>query len=280
MSNIGIIGWGVVGQATGQAFLDVGYKVFWNDPALKGSTPLPKLIKSSDFIFICVPTPMFSDESDVDLSIVNQVVKQIAPKIANTNKVLIIKSTIPPGTTSSFAQRFPKTNFAMSPEFLTEINAPWDFLHPDRVVIGAFSEAVAINIAKLHRAILGYEVKIFITDPTTAELTKYMSNTFMATKIIFANEMFALAKKLDINYDDVREMVAADKRIGPSFLKVTPFRGFGGKCFAKDTVALLGSAKKLRVDLSVLQAAWQKNLKIRKIRDWETINGAVSKKKK
>jgi len=279
MANIGIIGWGVVGQATGKAFKDAGYKVLWNDPVKKESTPLPKLVKFSDAIFICVPTPMFEGDSGVDLSIINKVVKDVASSAANTGKVLIIKSTVPPGTTAALAKKYPKINFAMSPEFLTEINAPYDFLHPDRVVIGAFDEGLAIEIAKLHRAILGYEVKIFTTDPTTAEMVKYMSNTYLATKIIFANEMAELASKLDINYDDVREMTSADKRIESSFLKVTPFGGFGGKCFPKDTVALLEVARKLNVDLSVLKAVWSKNKKVRKIQDWHSIPGAVSKKK-
>lgn len=279
MAKIGIIGWGVVGQATGEAFSKV-HNVLWNDPAKKGSTPLPKLIKDSEYIFVCVPTPMFSDESGIDLSVVESVVAQVAPKIKNTNKVLIIKSSVVPGTTASFAKRYPKVKFAMNPEFLTEVNAPWDFLHPDRVVIGAFDEGVASRIAQLHRGVLGYEVKIFLTDPTTAEMVKYMSNTFMATKSIFANEMKELSDKLGINYDDVREMAAADKRIGGSYLKVTPFRGFGLKCFPKDTVALLGLARQLSVDLSVLKAAWRKNLKIRKVRDWEEIDGAVNHKKR
>ncbi|MEJ2347596.1 MAG: hypothetical protein P8Y17_00140 [Patescibacteria group bacterium] len=279
MAKIGIVGWGVVGQATGKAFAKV-HEVLWNDPAYKDSTPLPKLIKESEYIFICVPTPMFSDESGIDLSIVKKVVKQITPKIKGTNKVLIIKSSVTPGTTLSFANKYPKVNFAMNPEFLTEINAPRDFIYTDRIVIGVLDEGVGVRIAKLHRDILGYKVKIFLTDPTSAELAKYMSNTFMATKVIFANEMNQLAEKLNINYDDIKDMVAADRRIEESFFKVTPFKGFGGKCFPKDTVALLGLARKLKVDLSLLETAWKKNLKLRKIRDWEEIPGAVKKRRK
>ncbi len=279
MAKIGIIGWGVVGQATGKAFSKT-HEVLWNDPAYKSSTFLNKLIDKSEYIFVCVPTPMFSDESGIDLSIVNSVVRKVAPKIKNTNKVLIIKSSVVPGTTASLAKRYPKVKFAMNPEFLTEINAPWDFIHTDRVVVGAFDEGVAARIAKIHWDIVGYKVKIFLTDPTTAEMAKYMSNTFMAAKVIFANEMHELAEKLGINYDEVKEIVAADKRIETSFLKVTSFMGFGGKCFPKDIVALLGLAKKLKVDLTVLKAVWKKNLKIRKIKDWEEIDGAVNFKKR
>ena len=279
MATIGIVGWGVVGEATGKGF-SKAHKVVWNDPGKVESTALDKLIEESEFIFVCVPTPMFSDESGIDLSIVDKVIKKIAPRIKNTRKVLVIKSSVIPGTTSFYAKKYKTVKFAINPEFLTEINAPWDFNHPDRVVIGAFDEDVANRVARVYRQALGYKYKIFITDPTSAEMAKYMSNTFMATKVIFANEMKELADKLRISYDQVREMVSADPRIGDSFLKVTPFAGFGGKCFPKDTVALLALARKLRVDLSLLAAAWKKNLKIRRIRDWEEIDGAVKVKQK
>ena len=275
MATLGIIGWGVVGQATGKGFKKK-HKIIWNNKSVKGSTPIKELCEKSDFVFLCLPTPMKADHSGIDLKVMDHVVTEVAPLLANTNKPLIVKSTVVPGTTMRYAKKYPKVEFAMNPEFLTEINAPWDFLHPDRVVIGALNEDIANRIARLHRDIMGYKVKIFITDPTTAEMVKYMSNTFMATKVIFANEMADLADKLGINYNDVVDMVGADVRIGKSFLKVSPFKGFGLKCFPKDTVAILGLAKKLKVDLSVLQAVWKKNLKVRKIRDWEGIRGAVN----
>ncbi len=275
MATLGIIGWGVVGQATGKGF-GKKYKIIWNNRTKEGSTPIPELCRKSDFVFLCLPTPMKSDHSGIDLSVMNKVVDDVAPLLANRNVPLVVKSTVIPGTTLSYAKKYPKVQFAMNPEFLTEVNAPWDFMHPDRVVIGAFDEDVANKIARLHRDVMGYKVKIYTTDPTTAEMVKYMSNTFMATKVIFANEMAELAEKLDINYDDVADMVGADVRIGRSFLKKTPFAGFGGKCFPKDTVAILGLADKLKVDMSVLRSVWKKNLKIRKIKDWEGIRGAVN----
>lgn len=277
MANLGIIGWGVVGQSTGRGF-GKAHNIVWNDPYKKGSTSIGGIVSKADFVFVCVPTPMKTDYSGIDLSIMNKVVGNIAKKISGKNIPLIIKSTVVPGTTDKYAKKYPKVKFAMNPEFLTEVNAPWDFLHPDRVVIGAYDEDVANRIARLHRDVLGYKVKIYTTDPTTAEMVKYMSNTFMATKVIFGNEFYELAKKLDINYDDVVKMVGADKRILPSFLAKTPFAGFGLKCFPKDTAAILGLARKLKVDLSVLEAAWKKNLKIRKVRDWEEIDGAVKKR--
>lgn len=275
MSTLGIIGWGVVGQATGKGF-GKKHKIIWNNRDKPGSTPIKKLCEESDFIFLCLPTPMKADHSGIDLSIMNKVVDEVAPYVRGKNIPLIVKSTVIPGTTAQFAKKYPDVPFAMNPEFLTEVNAPWDFLHPDRVVIGAFDEDVANRIARLHRDVMGYKVKIYTTDPTTAEMVKYMSNTFMATKVIFANEMAEMAEKIGINYDDVADMVGSDVRIGKSFLKKTPFAGFGGKCFPKDTVAILGLADKLKVDMSVLSAVWKKNLKIRKVRDWEGIKGAVN----
>lgn len=281
MANIGIIGWGIVGKATGEAFsTNPSNNIFWYDKIIKGPFSLEEVIKNSEFLFICVPTPMFHDNSGIDLSIVKEVVSQIAPKIKNTKKILIIKSTVIPGTTKYFANKYQGTRFAMAPEFLTEINATWDFMHPDRIIIGAENEADAWTVAKLHRGILPHEIKLFITDTTSAEMAKYMSNCFLATKTIFANEMKELADKLQINYDDVKKMVAADPRIGEWGLSVTPFKGVGGKCYPKDTIALLGLARKLKIDLSILDAAWKKNLKIRKIKDWEEIDGAVNFKKR
>lgn len=280
MANVGVVGWGIVGKATGEAFgTDPTNKIFWYDKNVKGPFSFDEVIKKSDFIFVCVPTPMFRDSSGIDLSVVRGVVKKIALKIAGTKKILIIKSSVVPGTTRAFSKKYPKVHFAMNPEFLTEVNAEWDFMHPDRVVVGAENEADAIEIVRLHKRILPQEVKMFVTDSTTAEMVKYMANTFLTTRTLFANEMKVMADELGINYDDVKKMVGADSRIGEWGLSVSPFRGVGLKCFPKDTVALLGLARKMKVDLSILEAAWKKNLKIRKVHDWEEINGAVSRKK-
>ena len=280
MANIGIIGWGIVGQATGKGFAsNKDNKVYWYDKFRKGGKSLDFVAKKCDFIFICVPTPMFADGSGTDLSIVDEVVARIAPKIKGAKRILVVKSSVVPGTTRAYQEKYKDIKFIMNPEFLTEMNAFWDFMHPDRIIIGAEDEAVGLELAKLYRGINGYEVKIFITDTTSAELAKFMANTFLATKTVFANEMNELSVKLGINYDDVKKMVVADPRVGEAFLGVTPFGGFGLKCFPKDTIGLLGLARKLKVDLSVLEAAWKKNLKIRKIKDWEEIDGAVTKNK-
>lgn len=279
-TKIGIIGWGVVGRAVGEGFAkNKENEIMWYSRT-QGPWSPEEVIKECEFLFICVPTPMFDDYSGIDLSVVNEVVNFIAPKISGSDKILTIKSTVVPGTTANFAKKYPKVNFAMNPEFLTEANAPWDFLHPDRTVIGASSQSVAGRLTGLYRDLLGADHKIFITDPTTAEMVKYMSNACLASKVIFANEMFDLCTALGVKYEEVKEMVAADPRIGPHHLDVTTVRGFGGKCFPKDVVALLAYAKEKKVDMSVLREVWEKNLKIRKIKDWEEIKGVVNGKKK
>ena len=279
MAKIGIIGWGVVGQAVGTGFKTKNHKIFWYDKYKKGPYTLDKVIKESEYIFLCLPTPMFSDDSGIDLSIMNDVVDQIAPKVENTEKIIIVKSTVIPGTTLGYKKKYPNVNFAMNPEFLTEANALGDFLKPDRTVIGAFSAGVSGRLASLYQNLYGPDAKIFITDTNTAEMVKYMSNAFLATKVIFANEMYDLCSAMGIKYEEVKDMVIADQRIGPTHLDVTTVRGFGGKCFPKDMVALMGFARKKKVDYSLLSTVWKKNLKIREVRDWEKIKGAVNKKK-
>ncbi|MBI4153375.1 UDP-glucose/GDP-mannose dehydrogenase family protein [Candidatus Woesebacteria bacterium] len=278
MAKIGVVGWGVVGQAVGNGFATKSTnEVFWFDRK-GGPWNLDEVINKSEIIFLCLPTPMFDDESGIDLSIIDDVVGKIAPKIAGREKVLVIKSTVVPGTTVSYAKKYPKVHFAMNPEFLTEANAPWDFLNPDRTVIGVLSQPIAAKLVQLYQDLLGYHAKIFVTDPTTAEMVKYVSNAFLATKVIFANEMYDLCSALGIKYEEVKDMVAADMRIGQSHFNVTTIRGFGGKCFPKDMVALIGFARDKMVDHSLLSTVWEKNLRIRKIRDWEEIKGAVNKK--
>lgn len=133
----------------------------------------------------------------------------------------------------------------------------------------------------MYEAILQSEAVYFLTDPTSAEMAKYMSNTLLAAKIMLGNEYYRLAQALGIGYGHVRQMVQADPRMGGHLNAPGPDGnfGFGGKCFPKDIVALLSVARKLKVDTPILEDAWKENLKVRKNRDWENINGAVSHKR-
>lgn len=279
--NVGVIGYGYVGRATGEGFAtNPKNEIFWFDKFKESPNTLDEVIEKSDFIFIAVPTPIFSDYSGMDMSIVKEVVGEVAPKISGTDKILIIKSTSLPGTTRELSKKYPGVNFVMNPEFLTQENANADFLKPYRTVIGAENKYLGFRIQELYKTILPEDQKYFITDTTSAELAKYMSNIILASKVLLANEFYDLSQKVEANYLDVRAAVEADPRIGKHLGVPGPDgdRGFGGACFPKDMIGILGLAKKLAVDMSALDAIWKKNLKIRKNRDWEEMPQAFKKK--
>lgn len=276
MSKIGIIGYGFVGKAVEYGFSPKN-KINIYDVAIPSSS-LEKVVHDSDFIFISVPTPMTKEYTEIDLSIVDKVFNNtvdIARKL-HREPILVLKSTIVPGTTRKLAQKYNWSKTLFNPEFLTEANYLEDFVHADRVVIGGDDVSVRERLVDLYRKTFP-ETPIFQTDPTSAEMVKYMSNTFLASKVMFANEMWEVCEKLGIKYEEVKPMFVADKRIVDSHLDITSNKGFGGKCFPKDMVALLGLARSLGINLSVMEAVWKKNLKIRKVQDWEEIAGAVSK---
>ncbi|MCX6705821.1 MAG: hypothetical protein NTV24_01800 [Candidatus Woesebacteria bacterium] len=281
--NIGIIGWGFVGQATGKGLgTNKKNKIFVYDKQRTSPLTLEEVVKASEFIFICVPTPMHSDYSGMSMAIVEEVAVQIAKVAGGTDKIAIVKSTVLPGLTQSFIKKYPKVNWAMNPEFLTQNNANKDFLNTARTVIGASSKEVGEKIKKLYQTIYPKNLPYYIMDVTSAELTKYMSNNMLAAKVLIADEFYFLAKKVGANYEDVRKAVEADPRIGTHLRVPGPDGdvGFGGACFPKDMIGILGLARKLKVDMSALSAIWQKYLKIRKNRDWEHMASAFREKKK
>ena len=274
-NSIGLVGYGIVGQA-----VEYGFKsepIFTYDK-FKESLTLEEVCKKSEFIFICVPTPVISDYSGIDLSIVEDVVSDVAKLIDGTDKILVIKSTVIPGTTKRLAKKYSKVHFAFNPEFLTEANFLEDFVNADRCIVGAENDLVSRRLVALYKKHFP-KMLTFQTDPTTAEMVKYMANCLLATKVIFANEMYDLCEKLGISYPEVKKFVVSDSRIEDDHLDVTSVRGFGGKCFPKDLLALKGLAKKLGSDTTLMSAVWEKNLKIRKVHDWEEIPFAVSEKK-
>lgn len=273
-NTIGIIGYGIVGQAVEYGFKSE--KIFIYDK-FKDYLTLEEVCKNSEFIFICVPTPILDDGSGIDLSFVEENVDQIAKLIEGTDKIIVIKSTSVPGTTARLAAKYPNVKFSFNPEFLTEANFLEDFVNSDRCVIGALDDLTSRRLVSLYKKHFP-QMPVFQTDPTTAEMVKYMANCYLATKVLFANEMFDLCEKLGIKYEEVKKLVVADHRIYDSHLDITTNRGFGGKCFPKDMMALIGMADKLGVDTELLDTVWQKNLKIRKVKDWEEIPFAVSKK--
>jgi DNA-binding MarR family transcriptional regulator len=271
--NIGVIGYGMVGQAVAYGFSNSNIFIY---DKFKKSLTLKEVVDKSDYIFICLPTPIKKDESGIDLSIVDENIKAITKYTNNTDKIIIIKSTVIPGTTRGYIKKYPKSLFCFNPEFLTERAFLQDFINSDRIVIGSDNSLVFRRVSSIYQSIVPNTL-IFQTDPTSAEMVKYMANCLLASRVIFANEMYDICEKLHINYEEVKKMVAADKRIGDSHLNITALRGFGGKCFPKDLLALRGLAKKIKVDTTLMDAVWKKNLKIRKVHDWEEIPFAVSR---
>ncbi len=268
MANIGIVGYGFVGTAVEYGFKDDNNIKIYDKYKEIGT--LEDAVKSSELIFVCLPTPYKSDEMKIDLSIMDESIRGISGYANNTDKVVIIKSTVVPGTTKNYSNQYPDVNFCFNPEFLREKHHLEDFVNPDRTVIGADQEEVLARVAQLYRKKIPH-VPMFMTDSTTAELVKYAANLYLATKVTFANEMFEFCEALGVDYDEVKGMVTADRRISDSHLEITEERGFGGKCFPKDLVALMGLGKELGLEPSLLEAVWEKNLKIRKVRDWDDI---------
>jgi UDPglucose 6-dehydrogenase len=282
--SIGIVGFGFVGKALYYGLNDrLTYANFYiHDPYMKddfygkqADCSIGKVGFNSDFIFLCLPTPTDFEEYKQDLSIIDSVIKKLAPYVENQDKLVIIKSTVAPGTTAEYQKRYPKINFAFNPEFLTEANYLGDFLGQDRIVLGG-------NAIKPLEQLYRYgwpDAQYFLMSSTEAELVKYTANAFLSTKVAFFNEIFQLAKALKIDYDVVREAVTSDKRIGESHSIVPGFDGefgFGGKCFPKDLVTLIGLLSGKRITSDVIRATWETNLLRRKEHDWKDIKGATT----
>ncbi|MDO8573269.1 MAG: hypothetical protein Q7R77_00800 [Candidatus Daviesbacteria bacterium] len=280
--QLGIIGYGIVGQALSYGFsqpeIKDDYEIRFYDK-YKETEPLKDVVISSEFIFICLPTPMKDDESGIDLSIIEESIAEITQYTDNTDKIIVIKSTVAPGTTASLEKKYPKSHFAMNPEFLTEANYLEDFIKADRNVVGANNDLISRRVVALYKQRFP-RTKIFQTDTTTAEMVKYMANAFLATKVIFANQMYDLCQALGIKYEEVKSIVVGDHRIFDSHLDITTAKGFGGKCFPKDIIALIGRAKELKVEPGLLETVWNINKKIRKVKDWEEIPFVVAGKSK
>ncbi len=270
--NLGIVGYGFVGQALANGFDKAtnGRDTIRYFDKFKDTLSLKKVIEKSEFIFICLPTPMKENEEGIDLSILNSSMEEVTRFTNNTNKIIVIKSTVTPGTTARLEKKHPKSQFAFNPEFLTEANFLEDFLNADRTVIGANNDLVSRSVAVIYRQRFP-KTTIYQTDPTTAETVKYFANAFLALKVTFANFLYDYCQKIGIKYEEVKKMAAKDPRIVDAHLEVTTMRGFGGKCFPKDLVALIGEFKKAEVDASLLETMWKYNKKIRKVHDWEEI---------
>ena len=231
---------------------------------LNFSTNLDAAVKNSTVCFIAVGTPQCEDGS-ADLSYVFEVAKAIA-KSMNSYKVIVNKSTVPVGTAEKLAQlikQYSEQPFDIisNPEFLKQGNAVDDFLYPDRIIIGSNSDKATKIMQDIYAPFFRTGNRIIIMDTKSAEMTKYASNSFLATKISFMNEIANLCEKVGANVQMVRAGMSADVRIGNKFL--FPGLGYGGSCFPKDTKALIKTAQDYNCDLSIISAADSVNEKQR-----------------
>ncbi len=284
-SRIAVIGTGYVGLTTGACFASLGHDVLCADidpvkvDMLKaGKIPIHEdgleaivqeameagnlnfvlgsahAVEGRDFVYLCVPTPQMPDGS-ADLSYIEAAAAEISPHLGR-GTVVVNKSTVPVGSTRLVEQALGRTDCPVvsNPEFLREGSAVADFLNPDRVVIGADDQQAATRVASLF---LGVRAPILVTDPASAETTKYASNAFLATKLSFVNAVAAVCEAVGADVNDVMLGMGYDKRIGHQFLRPGP--GWGGSCFPKDTRALTRIAEDAGYDFSLLRGVIEVN---------------------
>ena len=285
-----MIGTGYVGLVSGTCFADIGNHVFCVDKDLSkikklnsGISPiyepgLDELIKknytakrlffttnlkiavnSSDIIFICVGTPNKKGSLNVDLSYVYKSIKEIA-SVTKNKKIIVTKSTVPIGTGDEIEKILRKRknfNIISNPEFLREGEAIRDFRYPDRIVIGSNNKKNFKTMKELYAPLINKGAKFFTTSRRGAELIKYASNAFLATKITFINELANLCEKTAIDIEEISMGIGSDKRIGSRFLRAGP--AYGGSCFPKDTKGLVAAANKHKINLSVVKSVIKSN---------------------
>ena len=288
-----IIGTGYVGLVSGVCFSDIGNDVVcvdrdtkkienlkkgiisiyepgleelvlknYKNNRLKFSTNLKESISKSDIIFICVGTPTKKNGNDADLSQIFNVAREIRSSISKF-KIIITKSTVPVTTGDEIekiiSQKVSKKFFSVvsNPEFLREGEAIRDFTYPDRVVVGTNDKKSNTVLKNLYSPLISKGAKYVNCSRRAAELTKYASNAFLATKITFINELANLCEKLDVNIEDISIGMGLDKRIGGRFLRAGP--AYGGSCFPKDTKAIAKTADKFKTNLSVIKSVIKSN---------------------
>ena len=234
----------------------------YKNKKLKFSTNLKDSIKKSDIIFICVGTPSKKNSDGADLTQIYSVSKEIS-KYINKFKIIITKSTVPVTTGDEiekiFKKKVVKNKFSIvsNPEFLREGEAIRDFIYPDRIVVGSNDKKSKNILRNLYAPLISKGAKFISTNRRAAELIKYSSNAFLATKITFINEIANLCEKTGVDVEDVSIGIGLDKRIGSRFLRAGP--AYGGSCFPKDTKAIINTADKFKTDLSVIKSVIKSN---------------------
>jgi UDPglucose 6-dehydrogenase len=256
--KVGIVGKGFVGGAMHDNFKECFEVAVWDTVEEKRTiNSFEGFVDWSDIIFVCVPTPML-DNGACDTSIVESVVAHIAR--LDRHKLVVIKSTVPPGTTERLAKEH-GMQIAFNPEFLTEANAHNDFRNQPLIVIGADDQGISTVLTLLYyefNSKVDNSAQVIARTTKEAELFKYLANCFLATKVIFANEFKILCDKIDVDYGRIAEVAMLDKRLGHTHWRAPGpdgQLGFGGSCFPKDTSALLAFADDIGTALWLLTEA-------------------------
>lgn len=262
--TVAVIGYGYVGKAVANFFGDHFHVLIYDTANPIISATQGEINKKADLAIISVPTPMGKTGS-ADLSAIYSTLGWL------TTPLVLIKSTIPPGTTTALSAKY-KKDIAFSPEYIGEGHYqvpfwkgypdPLDMKKHEFVIIGGTKKTVA-RILLFFKTVLGAEAKYFQTDSTTAELVKYTENSFLATKVTFCNEMYDIAKSFGVDYNELRELWLLDGRVGRSHTIVfEDKRGFGGKCLPKDVNALVKAAAKAGKEATLLKAVLSVNIQM------------------
>ena len=280
--KIGIVGRGFVGSAVEFGFspqtgCDGVETHIYDKDKLKSLHSLEDVVSYSDFIFLSVPTPSNEDGS-INLSYVedalteiSKITTEIEEAMSSLNNIVLLRSTVTPGTTEKLQQKFQNINLVFNPEFLTERSAKFDFINQSRYILGGRRDHTD-RVAELYRWRFGQTIPIIETNYQTAELIKYMNNCFFATKVSFLNEMRQVADRCDADWDKAVEGFIRDGRIGHSHISVPGpdgKRGWSGKCFPKDICAMIEFGNQLGLDMHTLNGVWNTNLEVRPEKDWE-----------
>ena len=276
--NIGVVGNGFVGSAVQFGFspstgCDYEVRVYDKDPS-KSVDSIEETVNESEFIFLSVPTPSNKDGS-MNLDIVEQALQDISDVNKYQGNIVLLRSTVTPGTTRKLQDKYPNLRIVFNPEFLTERNAKYDFINQARIIIGG-DDVYSKQVGDLYRSRFGESQPIIETNWETAELIKYMSNCFFTTKISFMNEMYQIAEKCGVDWGVALDGFFRDGRVGHSHMNVPGPDGkfgFGGSCFPKDIQALIHFGESLGLNMSTLKGTWKTNLEVRPERDWEDLKG-------
>ena len=293
--KICLIGTGYVGLVSGACFADLGNSIWcvdndkekigllnsghipffepglqelvvknYSSGRLKFTTDLGMAVKNSDIIFICVGTPTSKKNRSANLHYVYKVVTKLSRYI-NKFKIIVTKSTVPIMTGDKIERiilrkkRKKLFEIVSNPEFLREGDAIRDFRFPDRIIVGTNNKKVTKKLQSLYEPLIKKGAKFFVTSRRGAELIKYASNAFLATKISYINEIANLCEKTGVNVEDISIGMGLDQRIGGRFLRAGP--AYGGSCFPKDTKALTVTGDLFKSDLSIIKSVIKSNEK-------------------